>query len=144
MQRDSDRLSRAGKAGARKVGTAQSTILLNRKVRVSVTDSATEKNIPPERVRVKTRGKSSRGGWRHSAGVNLMGCKSKYRGKEAFGLREGCSSVSQGRALEPAGDRRSREMTVAPQGEQNPAYSPESLFYRESCFCGIPLLLYRK
>ena len=60
-----------------------------------------------------------------------MGCKSKYRDNEAFGLQEGCSSVSQGRALEPAGDRRPREMTVAPQGEQNPAYSPESLFYRE-------------
>lgn len=95
LQRDSGRLSRVGKAGARKVGTAQSTILLNRKVHASVTDSATE-NIPPERVRVKTRGKSSRGGWRHSAGVNLMGCKSKYRDTEAFGLREGCSSVVSG------------------------------------------------
>ena len=41
-----------------------------------------------------------------------MGCKSKYRDNEAFGLQEGCSSVSQGRALEPAGDRRSRKMIV--------------------------------
>ena len=126
LQRDSGRLSRAGKAGARKVGTAQSTILLNRKVSARATDSATE-NIPPERVRVKTRGKSSRIGWRHSDEVNLMGCKSKYRDNEAFGLQEGCSSASQGRALEPAGDRRSREMTVAPQGEQNPAYTSGSL-----------------
>ena len=46
LQCDSVRLSRVGKAGARKVGTAQSTILLNRKVHASVTDSATE-NIPP-------------------------------------------------------------------------------------------------
>lgn len=68
-----------------------------------------------------------------------MGCKSKYRGNEAFGLQEDCSSVSQGRALEPAGDRRSREMTVAPQGEQNPAYSLESLFYRKSRFGGTSL-----
>ena len=59
-----------------------------------------------------------------------MGCKSKYRDNEAFGLQEGCSSASQGRALEPAGDRRPREMTVTPQGEQNPAYSPGSLLYR--------------
>ena len=59
-----------------------------------------------------------------------MGCKSKYRDNEAFGLQEGCSSVSQGRALEPAGDRRSREMTVAPQGEQNPAYSLASLIHK--------------
>ena len=86
LHRDLGRLSRVGKAGARKVGTAQSTILLNRKVHASVTDSATE-NIPPERVRVKTRGKSSRGGWRHSAGVNLMGCKSKYRDKAPSGAR---------------------------------------------------------
>ena len=43
LRRDSGRLSRVGKAGARKVGTAQSTILLNRKVHASVTDSATEK-----------------------------------------------------------------------------------------------------
>ena len=42
LQRDSDRLSRVGKAGARKVGTAQSTILLNRKVSVRATASATE------------------------------------------------------------------------------------------------------
>ena len=60
-----------------------------------------------------------------------MGCKSKYRDNEAFGLQEGCSSVSQGRALEPAGDRRSREMTVAPQGEQNPAYSSGSLINKK-------------
>lgn len=52
LRRDSGRLSRAGKAGARKVGTAQSTILLNRKVHVSVTDSATEKYtaLSPELV----------------------------------------------------------------------------------------------
>ena len=68
-----------------------------------------------------------------------MGCKSKYRDNEAFGLQEGCSSASQGRALEPAGDRRSREMTVAPQGEQNPAYSLESLLYKEFRKCGTPL-----
>ena len=43
LQRDSGRLSRVGKAGARKVGTAQSTILLNRKVSERATDSATEK-----------------------------------------------------------------------------------------------------
>ena len=42
MQRDSGRLSRVGKAGARKVGTAQSTILLNRKVPARATASATE------------------------------------------------------------------------------------------------------
>ena len=65
-----------------------------------------------------------------------MGCKSKYRDNEASGLQEGCSSVSQGRALEPAGDRRSREMTVAPQGEQNPAYSSESSSDRKSRFGG--------
>ena len=59
-----------------------------------------------------------------------MGCKSKYRGKEAFGFERAARPSSQGRALEPAGDCRPREMTVAPQGEQNPAYSPESLFYR--------------
>ena len=41
------RLSRAGKAGARKVGTAQSTILLNRKVSARATASATE-NYRPE------------------------------------------------------------------------------------------------
>ena len=68
-----------------------------------------------------------------------MGCKSKYRDNEAFGLQEGCSSASQGRALEPAGDRRSREMTVAPQGEQNPAYSSGSLFNRKSRFGGTSL-----
>ena len=58
------------------------------------------------------------------------------------GLERAARPSSQGRALEPAGDRRSREMTVAPQGEQNPAYSPEPLFYREFrkmvelfCFC---------
>ena len=34
----------------------------------------------------------------------------------------------QGRALESAGDRRPREMTVAPQGEQNPAYHSHRLF----------------
>ena len=67
-----------------------------------------------------------------------MGCKSKYRDNEAFGLQEGCSSVSQGRALEPAGDRRSREMTVAPQGEQNPAYSSGSLFYKRFRFQAEP------
>ena len=86
LHRDSGRLSRVGKAGARKVGTAQSTILLNRKVHASVTDSATEKytaKVTMVLARVKTRGKSSRGGWRHSAGVNLMGCKSKYRDNEA-------------------------------------------------------------
>ena len=66
-----------------------------------------------------------------------MGCKSKYRDNEAFGLQEGCSSASQGRALEPAGDRRSREMTVAPQGEQNPAYSSESLLYEEFRLTGL-------
>ena len=85
LHRDSGRLSRVGKAGARKVGTAQSTILLNRKVPARATDSATE-NIPPERVRVKTRGKSSRIGWRHSDEVNLMGCKSKYRDKAPSGV----------------------------------------------------------
>jgi len=58
-----------------------------------------------------------------------MGCKSKYRDKEAFGLQEGCSSVSQGRALELVGNCRPREMTVAPLGEQNPAYSLGSLLY---------------
>ena len=42
LQRDSGRLSRVGKAGARKVGTAQSTILLNRKVPARATASATE------------------------------------------------------------------------------------------------------
>ena len=66
-----------------------------------------------------------------------MGCKSKYRDNEAFGLQEGYSSASQGRALEPAGDRRSREMTVAPQGEQNPAYSPGSLLYEEFRLTGL-------
>ena len=40
-----------------------------------------------QRVRVKTRGKSSRGRWRHSAEVNLMGCKSKYRDKAPLGAR---------------------------------------------------------
>jgi len=39
------------------------------------------------------------------------------------GLERAARPSSQGRALEPAGDRRPREMTVAPQGEQNPAYS---------------------
>ena len=68
-----------------------------------------------------------------------MGCKSKYIDNEAFGLQEGCSSVSQGRALEPAGDRRSREMTVAPQGEQNPAYSSGSLANRKFRFGGTSL-----
>ena len=68
-----------------------------------------------------------------------MGCKSKYRDNEAFGLQEGCSSASQGRALEPVGDRRSREMTVAPQGEQNPAYSSGSLFNRKFRFGGTSL-----
>ena len=68
-----------------------------------------------------------------------MGCKSKYRDNEAFGLQEGCSSASQGRALEPAGDRRPREMTVAPQGEQNPAYSLGSLFYKRLRFYVEPL-----
>ena len=42
LHRDSGRLSRVGKAGARKVGTAQSTILLNRKVSARATASATE------------------------------------------------------------------------------------------------------
>ena len=52
MHSDSDRLSRVGKAGARKVGTAQSTILLNRKVSARATDSATEKYtaLSPELV----------------------------------------------------------------------------------------------
>ena len=52
MHRDSGRLSRVGKAGARKVGTAQSTILLNRKVSARATDSATEKYtaLSPELV----------------------------------------------------------------------------------------------
>ena len=44
--RDSGRLSRVGKAGARKVGTAQSTILLNRKVSARATASATETYRP--------------------------------------------------------------------------------------------------
>ena len=70
-----------------------------------------------------------------------MGCKSKYRDNEAFGLQEGCSSASQGRALEPVGDRRSREMTVAPQGEQNPAYSSGSSPNRKFCFGGTSLFL---
>ena len=68
-----------------------------------------------------------------------MGCKSKYRDNEAFGLQEGCSSASQGRALEPVGDRRSREMTVAPLGEQNPAYSSGSLANRKSRQSGTSL-----
>lgn len=68
-----------------------------------------------------------------------MGCKSKYRDNEASGLQEGCSSASQGRALEPVGDRRSREMTVAPQGEQNPAYSSGSLSNRKFRFGGTSL-----
>lgn len=34
----------------------------------------------------------------------------------------------QGRALEPVGDRRPREMTVAPKGEQNPAYVSHRFF----------------
>ena len=46
LQRDSGRLSRVGKAGARKVGTAQSTILLNRKVSARATASATETYRP--------------------------------------------------------------------------------------------------
>ena len=46
LHRDSGRLSRAGKAGARKVGTAQSTILLNRKVSARATASATETYRP--------------------------------------------------------------------------------------------------
>ena len=49
LQRDSGRLSRAGEAGARKVGTAQSTILLNRKVSARATASATE-TYRPEQV----------------------------------------------------------------------------------------------
>ena len=32
-------------------------------------------------------------------------------------------------------------MTVAPQGEQNPAYSPGSLFYKEFRQGGTPLFL---
>ena len=35
-------------------------------------------------------------------------------------------------------------MTVAPQGEQNPAYSSESLLYGSSVVDGTPLLLYRQ
>ena len=34
----------------------------------------------------------------------------------------------QGRALESVGDRRPREMTVAPQRVQNPAYHSHRLF----------------
>ena len=71
-----------------------------------------------------------------------MGCKSKYRDNEAFGPQEGCSSVSQGRALEPAGDRRPREMTVAPQGEQNPAYSPGSQFRRSRFRAEPPFVVF--
>ena len=60
------------------------------------------------------------------------------------GLERAARPSSQGRALEPAGDRRPREMTVAPQGEQNPAYSPELLFYRgfrygETLLCLKPI-----
>ena len=68
-----------------------------------------------------------------------MGCKSEYRDNEASGLQEGCSSASQGRALEPAGDRRSREMTVTPQGEQNPAYTSGSSPNRKFRFGGTSL-----
>ena len=45
---DERRLSRVGKAGARKVGTAQSTVLPNRKVSERVTDSATERYTAPK------------------------------------------------------------------------------------------------
>ena len=55
------------------------------------------------------------------------------------GLERAARPSSQGRALEPAGDHRPREMTVAPQGEQNPAYSPESLFYRKFRYGGTSL-----
>ena len=40
----------------------------------------------------------------------------------------------QGRALEPVGDRRPREMTVTPKGEQNPAYVSHRLFAINSAF----------
>ena len=55
------------------------------------------------------------------------------------GLERAARPSSQGRALEPVGDRRPREMTVAPQGEQNPAYSLGSLFYKEFRKRGAPL-----
>ena len=55
------------------------------------------------------------------------------------GLERAARPSSQGRALEPAGDRRPREMTVAPQGEQNPAYSLGSLFYKRLRFYVEPL-----
>ena len=58
------------------------------------------------------------------------------------GLERAARPSSKGRALEPAGDRRPREMTVAPQGEQNPAYSLGSLFYKRFRFQVEPLCFY--
>ena len=46
------------------------------------------------------------------------------------GVERAARPSSQGRALEPAGNCRPREMTVAPKGEQNPAYHAEPQSYK--------------
>ena len=60
-----------------------------------------------------------------------MGCKSKYRDTGVLDSKWVARLSSQGRALELTGDRKPREMTVAPQGVQNPAYTPGSPHNRE-------------
>ena len=127
-RRDERRLSRVGKAGARKVGTAQSTILPNGKGSARITASATEKyrlergkgeNVRQEltrRVATCRRGKP-------------YGLQNQVRRCWSARTERAARPSLLGRSLEPVGDCRPREMTVAPQGEQNPAYHSHRFFY---------------
>ena len=85
-------------------------------------ESATE-NTPPERARVKRRGKSSPPRWRHRG-------QGKPHPEQGQTSPHGMARPGAGRPLEPAGNRGSRQITApAARREQNSAYVPLLLFY---------------
>ena len=57
------------------------------------------------------------------------GLQNQVRRCRSLGTERAARPSLLGRLLEPVGDRRPREMTVAPQGEQNPAYHSHRFFF---------------
>ncbi len=55
--------------------------------------------------------------------VNLIRCKTKQNSVHASEPGAARTSWNSGRLLEAVGNDSSREMVIAPQGEQNPAYN---------------------
>ena len=97
--------------------------------RGNATDSATESKPPgsgasSSKVRVKWRGKSSPRSWRQGwhGKPHPVQDQAGFRSQQC-GPGAARASWFPGRSLEAVGNDSSREMVIAPQGEQNPAYN---------------------